>query len=151
MLFDATSQRVTALLDYDFACILHPSYEFLRSFSNIAGQLSGWTGDEDSEQLALRDAKLHGFPSPLPVSSDEGVQWEVAAAWELELERQGVLRPRTIEGIDKVADVDAVLRGLTPWRLTNSDILRLQSEEVIVQHREQCEKEIIKMLDRLGF
>ncbi|CRG87492.1 hypothetical protein PISL3812_04510 [Talaromyces islandicus] len=132
ILFDTTTKRITALIDYDFACILHPSYEFFRSFDGAGGQLRGWSGDEDSEQSALREAKLHGFPSPLPQSTKDGVQWEVARAWEDELEKLDVKRPRTIAGIDKVADVDGVLRTILPWRLSNSDILRMQSESVIL-------------------
>ncbi|KAM5450891.1 hypothetical protein MaudCBS49596_004000 [Microsporum audouinii] len=151
ILFDASSGRITALIDYDFSCVLHRSYEFLRSLDNAGGQFCGWSGDDDSEQMALRGAKLHGFPSPLPQSTKDGVQWEVAKAWECELEKLGVERPRTIDGIDKVADVDAVLRGILPWRLSNSDIVRLQSEEVKLGHREKCEKELSNMLVRLGF
>ncbi|KAH7408789.1 hypothetical protein DE146DRAFT_777430 [Phaeosphaeria sp. MPI-PUGE-AT-0046c] len=114
LIYDASSQRITALIDYDFACILHPSYEFLRSFSGAGGQFQGWSDIESSEKKALRDAKLHGFPSPLPENSTDGVKWDVAKIWEDELERLEVQRPRTIKGIEKVADVDAVLRSILP-------------------------------------
>jgi hypothetical protein len=130
---------------------LHPSYEFLRSFDGAGGQLRGWSGDEASEQTALREAKLHGLPSPLPPAIKDGVQWDVVKAWEDELEKWDVKRPRTIEGIDKVADVDAVLRTLLPWRISNSDILRLQSEEVIMKCRNDSEEQMVKILSRLGF
>ena len=102
---------------------MHPSYEFLRSFGGAGGQLRRWSGDEVSEQTALRGAKLHGFPSPLPQATKDGVRWDVVKAWEDELEKFDVKRSRNIEGIDKVADVDAVLRTILPWRVTNSDIL----------------------------
>ena len=153
MLYDATTQCITALLDYDFACVSHPSYEFLRSFDGHGGQLRGWSGEECSEQLALRDAKLHGFPSPLPQSSEseDGVKWEVVKAWEDELDRAEVQRPRTIKGIEKVADVDAVLRTIMPWRVTNSDILRMQSDEVTMRCRNESEQQLGRILDRLGF
>ncbi|KAF7587875.1 hypothetical protein BBP40_006611 [Aspergillus hancockii] len=82
ILFDATTKRITALIDYDFACILHPLYEIVRSFDGAGGQLRGWSGDEGSEQSALREAKLQGFPSPLPQSAKDGVQWEVVEIWE---------------------------------------------------------------------
>jgi hypothetical protein len=42
------------LIDYDFATILHPSYEFLRSFDRAGGQFRGWYADEESEEAALR-------------------------------------------------------------------------------------------------
>jgi len=79
------------------------------------------------------------------------VKWDVAKAWEDDLEKLYVQRPRTIKGIDKVADVDAVLRSILPWRVTNSDILRLQSEPVILKCRDENEAQLIKLLDHLGF
>ncbi|KAF2021815.1 hypothetical protein BU24DRAFT_417453 [Aaosphaeria arxii CBS 175.79] len=150
ILYDPSNKRLTALIDDDFACILHPSYD-LRSFSGAGSQFQGWSDIESSEQTALRDAKLHGFPSPLPEDTEDGVKWDVAKAWEDELEKLDVKRPRTMEGIEKVADVDAVLRSILPWRVTNSDILRLQSEEVILKCRNENEGQLIKLLDRLGF
>ncbi|KAL4965607.1 uncharacterized protein BDV14DRAFT_199703 [Aspergillus stella-maris] len=145
LLYDPTTRRIIALLDYDFACILHLSYEFLRSFDGAGGQFRGWSGNEDTEELALREAELHGFPSPLPESTEDEIQWEDA------LEEARVKRPRAITGIDKAADVDAILRMILPWRLNNEDILGMQSEEVIVKYRAQCEKQLGKMLERLGF
>lgn len=151
LLYDATSQRITALIDYDFACILHPSYEFSRSFSGAGGQFQGWSDVESSEQTALRDAKLHGFPSPLPQGTKDRVKWDVAKAWENELEKLDVKRPSTMKGIEKVADVDAVLRSILPWRVSNSDILRLQSEQVILKCRDENEGLLIKLLNHLDF
>ncbi|RDL37149.1 Uncharacterized protein BP5553_04582 [Venustampulla echinocandica] len=152
MLYDPKSQRITALLDYDFACISHPSYEFFRSFNGCGGQFGGWPGDEDNDLLALQDYKLHGFPSPLPLSSNtDGVKWEDMKAWEDELERVQVQRPRTTQGIEKAADVDAVLQMIIPWRITNPDILRLQPEESTMKCRDENEEQLVKMLDHLGF
>jgi hypothetical protein len=139
------------LIDYDFACILHPSHEFLRSFSGAGDQFQGWSDIESSEQTALRDAKLNGFPSLLPEDTGDGVKWDVAKAWEDELEKLDVKRPRTMKGIEKIADVDAVLRSILPWRVSNSDILRLQSEEVILKCKDENETQLIKLLDHLGF
>jgi hypothetical protein len=139
------------LIDYDFACILHPSYEFLRSFSGAGGQFQGWSDIESSEQTALRNAKLYGFPSTLPENTGDSVKWDVAKVWEDELERLKVQRPRTIKGIEKIADVDAVLRSILPWRVTNSHVLRLQSEAVILKCRDENEAQLVKLLNSLGF
>ena len=108
ILYEPTSMHITALFDYEFSGISHPSHEFLCSLDGYAGQFRGWSGDEDSEQLALHEAKLHGFSSPLPVSTKDGVDWEAAKIWEDQFERAQVQRPRTMEGIDKVADIDAI-------------------------------------------
>ncbi|KAK4170908.1 hypothetical protein QBC36DRAFT_250527 [Triangularia setosa] len=153
ILFDEASGRITALIDYDFSWISHPSYEFLRSFDGLGGQFRGWSSDEESQEAALRDTKLHGFPVSLPstTESDSGVDWVVAKAWEEELEAEGVKQPRTMEGIDRVADVDTILCSILPWRVTNADILARQTEEVIIECRNNNEEHLDKLLTRLGF
>ncbi|KAI1426792.1 kinase-like domain-containing protein [Xylaria sp. FL1777] len=160
LLYDPATGRITALLDYDFAGILHPGYEFFRSFGHSGGRLLGWTGDAtplEQEALALRSAKLTGrFPSPLPapVASPNGpqVDWELARAWEDELQKLDVKRPSTIRGIDKVADVEEVLGSLYPWRLTNEDFLRLNpDEDQRAALRRNAETRLINLLGHLGF
>lgn len=153
LLYDPASGRITGLIDYDFATILHPSYEFLRSFSGAGGQFRGWYVDEDGDEAALRKAKLEGFPSPLPTTKpdDGAVNWEDAKAWEDALLEIGVKRPQTIQGIDRVADVDTVLQAILPWRVTNEDVLKLQTEETILKSRDENEEHLDKLLGRLGF
>lgn len=151
MLYDPAANRITALLDYDFSCISHPSYEFFCSFGDTGGRFQGWSGDEDTEQLALHDAKLHGFPSPLPPSLKEKVNWALSDAWENELGKVHVLRPRTVQGIEHVADIEAILGAIGPWPLANVKILEMQSEEAKVKLRRNGEKKLIKILDRFGF
>lgn len=160
LLHDPATGRVTALLDYDFSTILHPAYEFFRSFGSNGGQLTGWIDGSDPEKqelAALRRAKLTGeFPSPLPTAVETpngpGVEWEVAQAWENELQKLDVKRPSTIQGIDKLADVDELLGSLTPWRLTNSDFLRMNTDEGMrMRLREMAEEQLVGVLDHLGF
>ena len=71
--------------------------------------------------------------------------------WEEQLEEAHVQRPKTIEGIEKVAYVDAILRGIMPWRVSNTDMMRMQSEEVIMRCRTEGEQQLSEMLGRLGF
>lgn len=56
-----------------------------------------------------------------------------------------------MKGIEKVADVDALLRSILPWRVSNSDILRLQSEKAIFKSRNQNEGQLIELLNHLAF
>jgi hypothetical protein len=71
--------------------------------------------------------------------------------WEEQLEKADVRRAKTIEGIEKVADVDAILRGVMPWRVTNADMMRIQSKDVIMRCRNEGEQHLSRMLGRLGF
>lgn len=111
--------------------------------------LSGWSGNDNPEEQALRDAQLHGFPSLLSESKD--VDWQLTKAWDEELEKAHVRRPREIDGIDKVADVEALISAILPFRVANPDKVRLQSEEVTLKSRNNGEQVLIKMLDHVGF
>lgn len=96
--------------------ILYFSYKFLRSFSGAGDPFPGWSDIESSEEIALRDAKLHGFPSPLLQKTKDEVKLDVAKAWEDELEKLAIKLPRTMKRIKKVADVDTMLRSILVWR-----------------------------------
>ncbi|KAG7283950.1 hypothetical protein NEMBOFW57_010308 [Staphylotrichum longicolle] len=120
LLFDPDSGRITGLVDYDFATIMHPLHEFSSSFDSTGGQFRGW-------------------------------DWENARLWEDALEAVEVKRPRNIKGIDKVANVDTVLQAILPWRVSNADILGLQTEEAILRCRDENEQHLDKLLSRLGF
>ncbi|RBA15835.1 aph phosphorylate [Fusarium proliferatum] len=155
LLYDPASGRITALLDYDFSSIQHPAYEFLRSFGTNGGQLTGWSADPDA--AALRSAKLTGqFPSQLPTSkanaNGPAIDWELALAWETELQRHQVKRPSTIPGVAGLADVDEVLGMLLPWRLTNEDFLRMnQDERQRKALRRISEEQLASLLEHMGF
>ncbi|KAK3994575.1 kinase-like domain-containing protein [Cladorrhinum sp. PSN332] len=160
LLHDPATGLITALLDYDFSTILHPAYEFFRSFGPNGGQFTGWIADSDpegQELLELRRAKLSGeFPSPLPTPRETpnspGVDWELAQAWENELQKINTKRPSTIQGIDKLADVDELLGSLKPWRLTNTDFLRMNKDEgQRMALRRMGEEQLAAVLDHLGF
>lgn len=160
LLYDPTTGRITAVLDYDFASVQHPAYEFFRSFARNGGQLFGWSGDATPEQReanALRAAKLSGqFPDPLPaaVASDNGpgIDWALALAWEEELNKFDVKRPSIIQGAEDLADVEEVVGSLQPWRLTNSDFLRMnQDKDQLKLVRRIEEGHLTTLLSHLGF
>jgi hypothetical protein len=86
----------------------------------------------------------------LPQNTD-CIDWQVTLAWEEALETLNVKRPRTMKGIEKVADVEKVLELVLPWRVTNSDVLKLQREEVILRCKKESEAQLIKILEHLRF
>ena len=143
LLYDPATNRITTLLDYKFACILHPSYEFFDSFD-------GWSGNNTKNALALHDAKLNGFPSKMKPSLG-GMDWELVYMWEDELKKAQVLRPRTIAGIEHVADIDAMLRAIFPVGFIDLCLQILSTEEMKVEYRAGEEERLMKVLERLGF
>lgn len=152
LLYDPTTGRITAFLDYDFASILHPACEFFCSFYSSGGQFSGWSDaatPQAQDASALRNAKLTGqFPS----DNHLGMEWELAQAWEEELKKLDVRRPSTIQGIDRLSDVDKFLSSLLPWRLTNGDFLRMNTDEEKREvQRSMSERQLVSLLHHMGF
>lgn len=113
--------------------------------------MTGWS--PDPEAALFQHAKLTGhFPSPVPAGDGSGIDWEIAQAWENELQKLDVKRPSSFQGIDKVADVEALLGLLLPWRLTNEDALRRNpDEEKRKALRQIGERQLEEILKRLGF
>lgn len=63
-----------------------------------------------------------------------------------ELEKVNVKRPRNVLSIDRVAGVDTIRLAILPWLVSNSDILRLQSDEVIIECRNENEQQLVGLL-----
>ncbi|KAK3938531.1 hypothetical protein QBC46DRAFT_460167 [Diplogelasinospora grovesii] len=128
-----------------------PSYEAsFRSRLEIAlakadgnPYIKGWRANGLREQGFLSSAFCQGsFPSSLPprITTEAGkVEWEAAKAWENAPIEAGI------------ADVDTVLCSILPWRVSNEDILRRQTEEVIMECKNDNEEHLDKLLRRLGF
>jgi hypothetical protein len=97
MLCDGRNQRVTALLDFDFSCITHPSQEIFTGFRDIGGGIR-------QNNRRLRTAILTGEfdDAAEDLSPNDKLNWEVAKAWDSTLAAQGVIRPSLILGIDKL-------------------------------------------------
>ncbi|KAK4175926.1 hypothetical protein QBC36DRAFT_346717 [Triangularia setosa] len=94
--------------------------------------------------------KIRGFHDPLPPITEDGVKWEDSKAWEHALEVEGVNRPRIIQGIEKVSDVDTLLSSIRPWAV-NPTNLGLWPEERIIKVRSEKEELLSKLLMHLGF
>jgi hypothetical protein len=53
--------------------------------------------------------------------------------------------------MDGVALVDEVLGSILPWRLSNEDIVREQSEPVKLKFRAECELQLQALLEHFGY
>jgi hypothetical protein len=60
-------------------------------------------------------------------------------------------RPSTIPGIEKVAEVDAVLQAVLPWHVSNGDFLRRQPEGAAERFRKRGEEALVKVLEHVGY
>ncbi|PLB55080.1 hypothetical protein P170DRAFT_505704 [Aspergillus steynii IBT 23096] len=158
-LYDPETLRITAILDYGLSHIAIPVVEFLYSFTAFSGSL---TAPFDKETERLRHAMLHGFPEIPPISnpmrqgpamfgSGRDIQWGLAKAWEVELERVGALRPRNTEGADLLSQVHWFIQDLAPWHLYDPDILQIRTKEQLLEARENTQETLQRYLETWGY
>lgn len=145
MLFDANTLRLTAFLDFDWTHVSSLADEFFPSFVTSYDKMPGPYGD--ASQLALRNALLHRFPDPLP-ASQEDLNWEVARAWDAELEKVGAQRPSTIKGTAQLSGVYWLSEQICPFLLCNPTVVVQRSKEQIASDRKETEELLIQFLER---
>jgi hypothetical protein len=151
-LFDASTFRATALLDFDFSHIATTADEFMGfSLTDISGgKLPGPYSDASS--LSLRKYMLSGFPDPLPASTEDcEVQWEVAKAWDEKMTRSGAAKPSTIPHFEKIADFYWLLDNLCPFVLGSEVMRKRRTEEQLAAARQERERLLARFLDDAGF
>ncbi|CAI7575606.1 unnamed protein product [Penicillium palitans] len=100
LLFNRGSNRLSAVLDFDFAHIGAPISEYLFSFWDLDGLLPGSSDPNDP----LRNHILKGFPF---AEEEEGVEdkWKLTRAWENALSDVGAEKPSTIDKAGDIADI----------------------------------------------
>lgn len=148
MLFDKTTKRVTALLDFDFAGITHPVHEFFTGLWDIGGATHN-----DIEQI--RFATITGIfeEADERLSAEDKDKWEIAKAWNSALAAQGTIRPSTIQGIEKLDKLRQLEEVLCPHHLGSSVMVERmrrktpEKEQEIVQ---AAADKVVAFLEDLG-
>ena len=149
LLFNPETLQTTAILDFDWSYVGSIADESLRSFSDLSGKIPG-PFHKDPGVSALRIGLLQGFPDPLP-PSESSVSWEVAKAWDDELERRDVQRPRTIKGMDALSGVFWLSQQICPFLLYDPTVLKYRTSLQEDRDREEAGKILITNLEMNGF
>ncbi|KAJ9144690.1 Phosphotransferase enzyme family protein [Pleurostoma richardsiae] len=146
MLYDSTTGRLTALLDFDWAGVAHPVHDF---FSGL-WDLGGGTHPEDKR---LQAAVLKGDFSDVPgdLSDEDKVKWENAEAWDNALAARGAVRPSTIKGVERLELLRELEDSLCPFQLSNAHILKTMPKERLEAQRKEMQEKITKVLEKGGF
>ncbi|KAK9427620.1 hypothetical protein V1505DRAFT_379558 [Lipomyces doorenjongii] len=95
MLFDISTYRLTAVLDFDFSHIGAPVSEYLFSFWDMNALLTGSAG----QMGQMRKWLLNGFPKRIDA------RFKLARSWDHALGEAGVEKPSTIDGAGHIADI----------------------------------------------
>lgn len=148
MLLHPETFEVTGLFDFDFSFVGSVADDFLRSLHDQPGPLPGPTSD--SHERMFRNALLHGFPDPLPASTED-LDWHVAKIWDDALQEKRIDRPRNIQGIERLSELHWLTTKIAPVRLVNPVLVtRFRSEDAKEALKSKVEGELIDFLTERG-
>lgn len=147
MLYDREKNRITGVVDFDWASVNNPAHEF---FFTSLHDIHGTTREQESEKL--QQAILSG---DFRASADAGEEkyadaWELAKTWDKALKERGGLRPSDIRGMKTLEELNTFLDALCPWQLGNTDVLKQRTAEHNARERADAEKAIDRMLSEWG-
>jgi len=143
MLYDSETKRITALLDFDWSSISHPSDEYFSGLWDIFGGIHERVAEFQAQVLAGTFADNY---KPLGISQERLEQWEVAEAWNTSSSSRGLIRPCTIAGIDKLKALKDLEELICPFHLGNEVMLKRMKEDVKLGKRAETEQEIVAWL-----
>jgi aminoglycoside phosphotransferase (APT) family kinase protein len=151
MLVDPESNKITALLDFDFASVLHPSHEFFMSLWDVGGNPAGGHG-QDLTGGRLAKAILKGsFDMDDDVPEEAAELWSTARVWDAALAARGAMRPSDISGMAGLDQLRRLETALCPFQLVHPMILKQMTAEQVQEQRAAAEKTLVACLDALGF
>ncbi|BCS04824.1 phosphotransferase family protein [Aspergillus luchuensis] len=148
ILIDPTTCKLTALIDFDFACIAHPAHEFLVSLQDLGGNVMGPYG-EDPTEGRLAQALLSGDFSDGDIP---GELWWIGKTFNACLVERGVARPSDIGGMEVLCRWRGLELCMCPFHLAAEFIVKRMSEEARKGAREGAEGEVVERMEGLeGF
>lgn len=143
VLYDKSTKRITALLDFDWASITHPCEEFLSGLWDVGGGIHERVGD-------LRSSILSGNfgMEPEGVPQENIRKWKVAKAWDEALLQNGAIRPSDIAGVEGIRTLKELEDLICPFVLGCEFFANRLSEEERLKRKGDTEDAILKLLDR---
>lgn len=113
MLFDRSTNRITALLDYDFGHVSSQADEYFYSLSCVHGLVvPPFWPEEDID--AMRNYLIHGWDEKVIEKTSEAVDWSLAVMLDQELSKVGVQRPMEIGGIEELSALYWFIQDISP-------------------------------------
>ncbi|ETS74001.1 hypothetical protein PFICI_13867 [Pestalotiopsis fici W106-1] len=142
-LFDVTSKRITAILDFDWAAVTHPADEFFTGLWDLGG------GFDDRTAHMTSNILQGDFEEMPPNLDDKGLEaFGIAKAWNEAVASTGAARPSSIEKMDKILALRELETLLCPFALGNEMMLKRISDEQKALKRQDTEAQIIEWFSR---
>ncbi|KAI1415376.1 hypothetical protein F5Y13DRAFT_8456 [Hypoxylon sp. FL1857] len=145
VLYDSTTKRITAVLDFDWSAVTHPCDEFLAGLWDVGGGIH-----ERNEKFLPMLLSGNFSIQPAELSAGDVRKWEVAKAWNEAITRAGAIRPSDIAGVSQIQALRDLEDYLCPFELASEVMLKRISEEKRASKRQETEDKILKWLKAYG-
>lgn len=150
MLFDVESNRLTALLDFDFSHVATPADEYFYSMGLLGHILLGPLEEGPMQQWVK--CLLNGCDGNMPTAEESAdVAWGTMKMLSEEFARAGVRRPQDIKGIGELAGVKWFLEAVFPPYFASPRWLSRRTPEQVEKIRKNQESQVNAYLQRWGY
>ncbi|KAG6358143.1 hypothetical protein INS49_014027 [Diaporthe citri] len=151
MLYDPTTRRVSALLDFDWAAVAHPAHEFFSGLHDLQGSTHP---DDAALQSAVLTGASNTTTSPAAECEESGADepnktWALASSWDAALLRAGGLRPSSLAGVTTLESLRALEDLIAPFGLCNTVMVGRTPAEKLQAARADTEAKLDALLDSL--
>lgn len=142
ILYSSETNRITAVLDFDWSAISHPCEEFLTGLWDIGG------GIHERNRLFQPMLLSGDFGiQPEDLSTDDIRQWKLAKAWDKALTDTGAIRPSKIAGVQRIQALKDLDDLLCPFELCNEFMSSRASDEENLAKKRETGMNILKWID----
>ncbi|KAI0377940.1 hypothetical protein F5Y04DRAFT_263094 [Hypomontagnella monticulosa] len=142
ILYSSETNRITAVLDFDWSAISHPCEEFLTGLWDIGG------GIHERNRLFQPMLLSGDFGiQPKDLSTDDIRQWELAKAWDKALTDTGAIRPSKIAGVRRIQALKDLDDLLCPFDLCNEFVSSRASDKENLAKKRETGVNILKWID----
>ncbi|KAI0843066.1 hypothetical protein F5Y06DRAFT_292052 [Hypoxylon sp. FL0890] len=153
VLFDPVTRKITALLDFERACVAHPSLEFILSFRDFGGNIvANNIPFKSLEEDLIDQIVFDAFKIPIARHKNTEVYgrttrfWEQAMTWDKWLQAKRVTKPSRILGIREIRLVAKITDSIWPKELEDEKLTPKQVHNIMSKAR----KRMVPALRLLG-
>lgn len=148
MLYDKEHEELTAILDFDWACVTNPCDEFLSGFWDLGG---GINEENASFQACIMTGDFSSSTGLDEIPAEDVEKWENGNLLNEAFARRGVIRPSTIKAAGEIRKLRELENMMCPFELSNGVMLRRISEDAKLERKAQKGQDILSWLSSVGF
>lgn len=141
-------KKLTAVLDFDWACVTNPCDEFLSGFWDLGG---GINDENASFQACIMTGDFSSSAGLDEMSAKDVDKWKNGKVLNDAFARRRVIRLSTIKAAGEIRKLRELENMLCPFELSNEVMLKRISDDAKLERKAQKGQDILRWLSSAGF